>query len=62
MSVHREIEKFLRRTDMSATRFGKLAAGDPRLVHDLRNGREMRTKLEKRITAFIAARQPRERA
>ncbi|WP_213980550.1 hypothetical protein [Sphingomonas sp. dw_22] len=58
MSVHREIEKFLRRTDMSATRFGRLAAGDPRLVHDLRNGRELRPKLEGRVRAFIAARQP----
>jgi hypothetical protein len=55
MSVHREIEKFLRRTDMSATKFGRLAAGDPRLVRDLRNGREVRPKLERRLKAFIAA-------
>jgi hypothetical protein len=56
MSVHREIEKFLRRTEMPATRFGRLAAGDPGLVRDLRNGRELRPKLEARVKAFIAAR------
>lgn len=62
MSVYREIEKFLRRTKMPATKFGRLAAGDPRLVHDLRNGREMRPKLEGRVKAFIAAQQAGERA
>lgn len=61
MSVHREIEKFLRRADMSATKFGRLAAGDPRLVTDLRNGREVRPKLERRLKAFIAAQQAAER-
>ncbi|MET0307414.1 MAG: hypothetical protein ABW023_01795 [Sphingomonas sp.] len=54
MSVHREIEKFLRRTNMPASKFGRLAAGDPGLVRDLRNGRELRPKLEGRVKAFIA--------
>ncbi|MBC9032761.1 hypothetical protein IAG41_10195 [Sphingomonas sp. JC676] len=62
MSVHREIEKFLRRTDMPASKFGRLAAGDPGLVRDLRNGRELRPKLEARLKAFIAAQQAAERA
>lgn len=54
MCVRREIEKFLRRTAMPATRFGKLAVGDPRLVRDLRNGREPRPKMVARIEAFLA--------
>lgn len=62
MSVHREIEKFLRRTDMPASKFGRLAAGDPCLVRDLRNGREMRPRLESRVKAFIAAQQAAEPA
>jgi hypothetical protein len=62
MSVHREIEKFLRRTHMPATRFGRLAAGDPSLVRDLRNGRELRPRLEARLKAFIADQQAGERA
>ncbi|NIJ20948.1 2,4-dienoyl-CoA reductase-like NADH-dependent reductase (Old Yellow Enzyme family) [Sphingomonas naasensis] len=55
MSVHRKIEKFLRRTNMPATKFGRLALRDPRLVHDLRNGRELRPPTEARIEAFLAA-------
>ena len=55
MSVHRRIEKFLRRTNMPATKFGKLAIGDPRLVRDLRNGRELRPLTEARLEAFLAA-------
>lgn len=54
MCVRHEIEKFLRRTAMPATRFGKLAVGDPGLVRDLRNGREPRPKMVARIEAFLA--------
>lgn len=54
MSVHREIEKFLRRTDMPPARFGRLAAGDPRLVFDLRRGREPGPRLTARLRAFLA--------
>lgn len=55
MSVHRKIEQFLRRADMSATKFGRLAVGDPRLVLDLRNGREPRPSTVARLEAFLAA-------
>ncbi len=55
MCVQYKIERFLRRTDMPATRFGRLAAGDPRLVPDLRNGREPRPRMVARIEAFLAA-------
>jgi hypothetical protein len=54
MLVHRKIEKFLRRTKMPATKFGRLAIGDPRLVHDLRNGRELRPPTAARLEAFLA--------
>lgn len=49
----RKVEKFLRRTGMSASTFGRLAAHDPRLVPDLRNGREPRMRMEKRIEHFM---------
>jgi hypothetical protein len=55
MSMHWKIEKFLKRTNMSPTRFGRLAARDPRLVHDLRRGRELGGPLAARLDAFIAA-------
>lgn len=58
MSVHREIEKFLRKTNMPPSKFGRLAAHDPRLVYDLRNGRELRPPLAERIQNFLAAQAP----
>jgi hypothetical protein len=39
---------------MSPSRFGRLAARDPRLVHDLRNGRELGGPLAARLEAFLA--------
>ncbi len=49
----RKIEHFLRQTGMPATRFGRLAANDPRFVSDLRNGRTPRAALEKNIEHFM---------
>lgn len=54
MSVRRKIEKFLQATEMPASTFGRLAVRDPRLVRDLRNGREPRPPLVARIEAFLA--------
>ncbi|MBB5711513.1 hypothetical protein [Sphingomonas xinjiangensis] len=59
MSVQRKIERFLRRTQMKDTVFGRLAVGDGRLVRDLRNGREPRAKMVARIEAFLASHEPR---
>ena len=49
----RKIEVFLRRTEMSAARFGRLATRDPRFVYDLRNGRTPRTRMERRVEHFM---------
>ena len=49
----RKIETFLRRTGMPATKFGRLATHDPRFVLDLRNGREPRTPMERRVEHFM---------
>jgi hypothetical protein len=54
MHIGREVEKFLRRSDMPPTKFGRLAINDPRLVQDLRNGRRPGARVARRITAFIA--------
>ncbi len=50
-----KIESHLRATQVSPTRFGRDAARDPRLVFDLRNGREPRDALTLRLLSFIAA-------
>lgn len=52
MLMHK-IERFLARTGMSVTKFGRLVAHDPRLVGDLRNGREPRPSLSSRIEHFM---------
>ena len=49
----REVERFLRKTGMPATRFGRLATNDPRFVLDLRMGRIPRTRLERRVEHFM---------
>ena len=49
----RKIEKFLRRTGMPATKFGRLAASDPRLITDLRRGREPRRQMAARLEHFM---------
>ena len=48
-----EIERWLRRHHMSASRFGRLAAADPRLVSDLRKGRDPSSRTLARIRAFM---------
>jgi hypothetical protein len=48
------IERFLHRTGMPPTRFGREAVNDPRLVFDLRRGREMGRRTADRVQAFIA--------
>ena len=50
----RSIEKFLRAHDMPPTKFGRLAAHDPRFVLDLRMGREPRSQTEARIRGFMS--------
>lgn len=49
----RKVEKFLRRTGMPATKFGRLAAHDPRFVLDLRNGRTPRPRMENIVEHFM---------
>ena len=50
----RSVETFLRRHRMPATKFGRLAAHDPRFVLDLRLGRIPRERTEARIRAFMS--------
>lgn len=49
----RKVEKFLREHDMPATKFGRLAAHDPRFVLDLRMGRIPRAATEARTLRWM---------
>ena len=55
MSLIWRIERFLRASAMPPTKFGRLAIGDPRLIGDLRSGRQLRAGTVARIEAFIAS-------
>ena len=57
MHLLREVEKFLRRSDVAPTRFGREAVGDPRFVFDLRNGRDPRPTTVARVLAYLEAAQ-----
>ena len=53
MSLLPEIESFIANQRIAPTRFGRLAARDPRLIDDLRKGRRMRPATEARLRAYI---------
>ena len=55
MHLLREVEKFLRQSDVAPARFGREAVGDPRLVFDLRKGRDPRPTTVARVLAFLEA-------
>ncbi len=48
------VERFLKRSGMPATKFGRLAVRDPRFVFDLRMGREPGTRTRRRIEHFMS--------
>lgn len=54
MRITRLIERFLRDQGLPSTKFGHLAAGDPRLVLDIRMGREVRPEMDTKLRRFIA--------
>ena len=49
----RRIELFLKQSRMPPTRFGRETLGDPRLVRDMKNGRELRDTTAARILAWL---------
>ena len=55
--ILRRIERHLRATDGYPTRFGRDALGDPRLVADLKKGRQPSAATLARIEAAIKARE-----
>jgi hypothetical protein len=50
-----QIEAHLRRTGIKPTAFGRAVANDPRLVFDLRHGREPGPRMVARISAYLEA-------
>ncbi len=55
MTLVIRINRYLLRSRTSASAFGRDAAGDPRLVAELRAGRQPRPALRRRIEAYLDA-------
>lgn len=53
MSLLGEIEACLRLTNVPPSRFGRESVRDPRLVHDLRRGRQPGPAMEKRVREYV---------
>lgn len=53
MTILGRVERHLHQSGEKWTQFGRRVARDPRLVRDLRNGREPRAKLTQRILEAI---------
>jgi hypothetical protein len=53
LQLQHRVERFLKRSGMPPTRFGRDAVRDPRLVFDLRRGREPRPTTERRLAAYL---------
>ena len=55
MSPLMKVQKHITNTGISPSRFGREAAKDPRLVSDLRSGRQVGEALWRRIEAYMRA-------
>jgi hypothetical protein len=53
MELLEQIEAYLAQTRTSPSTFGRLAAGDPRLVADLMSGRRLRPRTEERLRCYL---------
>ena len=53
-----EVERFIARTKMPVTKFGRQAVGDPNLVSNLREGRELRRVTAGKVRTFMAEYRP----
>lgn len=53
MSLLHAIEVCLKATKVPPSRFGRDSVRDPRLVHDLRRGRQPGPRMERRVRAHL---------
>jgi hypothetical protein len=58
MDVRQQIDRYLKATAMPPTKFGRLAVNDPRLVGDMRRGRQLGRAITQRIEAYLAEHRP----
>jgi len=54
-SLLAEIEAFCRAFDLTESAFGTKALGDKHLVHQLRDGRQLRFETEQKVRVYMMA-------
>lgn len=54
MTMLNEIESFMKIQQVPPTRFGREAVNDPRFVFDLRLGREMGKRTQRKVEAYLS--------
>ena len=54
MSLLPRIDRYLRHTATPPSTFGRRAINDPRLIFDLRNGRQLGVRVAKKVESFLA--------
>ncbi len=54
MDIRERIRRYLELTGIPDTRFGREAVGDPRLVSDMRLGRQLGPRVRRRIERYLA--------
>jgi hypothetical protein len=55
MHLLSRIQRYLRRSGQTPSRFGRAVMNDPKFVHDLRRGREPRIETAARVHAWLDA-------
>lgn len=55
MGLLPRIDRYLRHTNIAPTTFGRRAVNDPRLVGDIRNGRELGPRVAERVVRYLEA-------
>jgi hypothetical protein len=58
MNLLLRIQRYLRETGTSASRFGRDVLGDPNFVGDLKNGREPRRGTVQQVVKYLDADEP----
>ena len=53
LDIRSMIEKHLQTSGLAVTKFGELAVGDPNLVRNVREGRELRRATAARVIEFM---------
>jgi hypothetical protein len=53
MELLGRVERYLRRSGTPPTRFGREALGDPRFVFDIRRGRQLQRRTERRLADYL---------